>query len=119
MAKGDRVRIGDGSIWDESVVVSVYEPRWQPDGTLYLDHFGAAQVVRLGGVKGGTMGTIAGPSIKVHRGQLFGEQNVPVMGGADTVHVFPIQLDHYQRVGWVPAHHIRVVGGGVGLDMNS
>jgi hypothetical protein len=111
MAKGDRVRIGDGSTWDESVVVSVYEPRWQPDGSLYLDHFGAAQVVRLGGVKGGTFGTIAGPSIKVHRTQLFGEQNVPTMGGMDLVHVFPIQLDHYQRLGWLPTHHIRVVGG--------
>lgn len=117
MAQGDRVRIGDGSSWDDSVTVSVYEPRWQPDGELYLDHFGAAQLQRLGGVKGGSLGTIAGPSVRVHRTQLFGEQNVPVMGGMDLVHVFPVQLDYYQRIGWIPAHHIRVVGGGHGMDM--
>ena len=116
MAQGDRVLIGDGSTWDDSITVSVYEPRWQPDGSLYLDHFGAAQVVRLGGVKGGTHGTIAGASVRVHRTQLFGEQNVPTMGGMDLVHMFPIQLDHYMRIGWLPAHHIRVVGGGFGMD---
>lgn len=118
MANGDRVLIGDGSTWDNSITVSVYEPRWTSDGELYLDHFGAAQIVRLGGVKGGTHGVIAGPSIRVHRTQLFGENNVPMMGGTDLVHVFPIQLDYYQKIGWLPANHIRVVGGGQGMDMN-
>jgi len=113
MAQGDRVKIGNGVIWDDSVTVSVYQPRWQPDGSLTVDHFGAAQIVRLGGVKGGTTGIIAGGSIKVHRTQLFGEENVPTMGGLDFVHLFPIQLDHYMQVGWLPTNHIRVVGGDV------
>jgi hypothetical protein len=64
-------------------------------------------------VKGGTTGVIAGPSIKVHRTQLFGEPNTPTLGGLDLVHMFPIQLDHYMQVGWLPAHHIRVIGGGL------
>lgn len=111
MAQGDRVRVGDGSTWDNSVVVSVYSPRWEPNGDLALDHFGAAQIMRLGGVKGGTTGVIAGPSIRVHRTQLIGEANTPNMGGLDLVHLFPVQLDHYMQVGWLPTHHIRVIGG--------
>lgn len=113
MAQGDRVRIGDGSTWDDSIVVSVYAPNWNPHGELSLDHFGAAQITRLGGVKGGTTGVIAGPSIKVHRTQLIGEANVPNMGGLDLIHLFPVQLDHYMQIGWVPTHHIRVIGGDV------
>lgn len=119
MSVGDRVVIGNGAIWSDEVTVSVYEPRWQPDGNLYLDHFGAAQTIRLGGVKGGTLGTIAGPSIRVHRTQLYGEEHVPTMGGTDLIHLFPVQLDVYQKMGWVPSHHIRVVGGGHALDMNN
>lgn len=111
MAVGDRVVVGNGSIWDNSVTVSAYEPLWDPAGDLRLDHFGAATIQRLGGVKGGTTGTIAGPSIRVHRTQLFGEENVPTMGGLDLVHLFPVQLDQYMRLGWFPANHIRVVGG--------
>lgn len=111
MAQGDRVRIGDGSTWDDSVVVSVYSPRWEANGDLALDHFGAAQIARLGGVKGGTTGVIAGPSIRVHRTQLIGETNTPNIGGLDLVHLFPIQLDHYMQVGWLPTHHIRVISG--------
>lgn len=113
MAQGDRVRVGDGSTWDDSVIVSVYNPRSEANGDLVMDHFGAAMVMRLGGVKGGTTGVIAGPSIKVHRTQLIGEQNVPNMGGVDLVHLFPVQLDHYMQVGWLPTHHIRVIGGDV------
>lgn len=117
MAQGDRVVIGNGSIWDDSVVVSVYQPKLQSEGELFLDPQGSAYIVRLGGVKGGTLGTIAGASIRVHRSQLFGESVTASLGGSDLVHVFPIQLDYYQTMGWIPAHHIRVVAGGVGLNI--
>lgn len=112
MAQGDRVKIGDGSVWDDSIVVSVYQPRFDEKKQLIFDHYGAVQVQRLGGVKGGTTGTIHGGAIRVHRTQLFGEPHVPTIGGLDLVNMFPIQLDHYMQVGWIPAHHLRVIGGG-------
>jgi len=113
MAVGDRIVVGDGSTWDNTVIVSVYEPLLDSNGELRLDHFQAAMIRRLGGVKGGSTGNIAGPSILVHRTQLFGEENIPTLGGLDLVHLFPIQLDQYMRLGWLPANHIRVVGGEV------
>lgn len=118
MAVGDRVVVGDGQTWSNEITIPVYEPRWLPNGHLDLDHSGAAQIVRLGGAKGGFTGTIEGPSIRVHRNQLLGETSTATMGGVDLVHLFPVMFDVYQRVAWVPAHHMRIVAGGTGLNLS-
>jgi hypothetical protein len=112
MAIGDRIRIGNGSIWDDSVTVPVYSPRWEANGTLNIDHFGACATIRLGGVKGGTTGTINGPPIRVHRTQLLEDKTTAPIGGVDLIDLFPIQLDHYMQVGWIPVHHLRIISGG-------
>lgn len=113
MATGDRVKIGNGSIWDDTVTVAVYEPRWNVDGTLLVDHFNAAMITKVGGVKGGTLGIIKGQPIKVHRVQLFGEENVPNLGGVDLVNLFPIQFDYYFKEAYVYTNHFRIVQGGL------
>lgn len=115
MAVGDRVIIGDGTTWNSSVTVRCYEPIVDSAGNLDLDTYGAAKIIKLGGVKGGTTGVMLGQPVRIHRLQLVGEENIPNIGGIDFVNLFPVQFDYYQRVGWVPSHHIKIFEGGLPL----
>lgn len=117
MAIGDRVKVGDGSTWDDSVTVMVYQPNVRPDGYYVLESNGGVQLTRMGGVKGGTLGTVAGPTIQANRLQLVGEEKTPTMGGADLVHLLPVRFDYYEKVAYIPTRCLRVVGGGHGMDM--
>jgi hypothetical protein len=118
MAIGDRVKIGDGSTWDDSVTVAVYEPITRGDGYYVIESSGGVQLQRLGGVKGGTLGTVAGPSIQANRLSLLGEERTPTMGGNDLVHLLPIRFDYYQRVAFIPTKNLRIIGGGHGMNMS-
>lgn len=116
MAIGDRVVVGDGYTWTGEVTVVVYGPVMDAQGNIQNDYYGAATLQRLGGVKGGSTGTIAGQPLKVHRIQLVGEQNVPSIGGVELVNVFPVKFDYYQRTAFVPASHVRILGGDLAMD---
>jgi len=115
---GDRVKIVFGFNLDnqgEGQVLPVYEPIWNPDGSLSMNSDGSANVKRVGGVKSGCTGTVEGGSINVHRTQVLhlAKESSMVLGGTrDFVEVFPIWLDHYQQRGWFPADHVRIVAGG-------
>lgn len=114
--KGDRVKIVSSLMFEnKEEVLPVYEPVWNPDGSLQFGHDNACSLNRMGGVKNGSTGIIEGDPIKVHRSQLLHLQNTGAsLGGRnDYIEVFPVWLDHYQQRGWFPADHLRVVAGGV------
>lgn len=111
MGAGDRVVVGGNGYWTDQVTVMGYEPLWNGDGSLVADHWGAASMKRLGGVKGGSRGTVMGDGVKVHRQHLHGEVPSPTAGGVDLVLCVPVQLDYYQAIAWLPITNIKVVGG--------
>jgi hypothetical protein len=95
----------------------VYEPLTDAEGYYLKESSGGVQLKRMGGVKGGTLGTIAGATLQVNRLHLVGEEKVPTMGGADLVHIIPVRFDYYNQVAWIPTKNLRVIGGGHGMDM--
>ncbi len=117
MAIGDRVRIGDGQTWDDSVTVMVYDAPADQNGYYMKESNGGVRLNRLGGVRGGTLGTIAGQPIQASRLQLVGEERTPTMGGSDLVYLIPVKFDYYNQVAFIPTKNVRVIGGGHGLDM--
>jgi hypothetical protein len=116
---GDRVKILYGFNLDGQTntneILPVYEPVWNPDGSLSVNADGSANIRRLGGVKAGSTGVVEGEPIQVHRSQVLHlvQQTSVVLGGTrDFVSVYPIWLDHYQQRGWFPADHIKTISGG-------
>jgi hypothetical protein len=116
MAKGDRVRITNGTIYEdnENALVFVYDVRLDADGRPVIAHDGTVSVNSLGGVKNNSTGVICGFPEKVHRSQLksIGIEGVS-LNQNDYAQVIPIMLDTYQKMGWFPIEHIRIVSGGV------
>lgn len=113
MALNDRVRVGDGYTWDNSVTIPVYEVMYKPNGDLLLDSYGAVTLKRLGGVKGGTTGLIAGGAVKAHKNQIDFDTSTASMG-VDLVVLFPIRLDHYGKTVYIATNNMRVLGGSTG-----
>lgn len=116
MAKGDRVRITSGTIYEdnENALVFVYDVRLDPSGRPVLAHDGTVSLQSLGGVKNNSTGVICGFPEKVHRSQLktIGTEGVS-LNQNEFIQVIPVMLDVYQKMGWFPIDHIRVVSGGV------
>lgn len=115
---GDRVKIVAGFSLENQAgegVIPVYEPVWNPDGSLSANGDGSANIRRVGGVKQGSTGAVEGDPILVHRSQVLhlAQQTSMVLGGTkDFVHMVPVWLDHYQQRGWFPSDHITIVAGG-------
>lgn len=111
MALGDRVRIDHGTILYKTVGdnIVVYGPVLGPDNLPVLDKNHCAKLKVMGGVKSGTTGTIAGPSLRVFRSELAEakQDHGLVNVGNDFVDMFPVMLDHYQQVGWFPLDHVK------------
>jgi len=116
MAKGDRVRITSGTIYEdnENALVFVYDVRLDQEGRPVVAHDGTVSIHSLGGVKNNSTGVICGFPEKIHRSQLKTINSEGVsFNQNEFVQVIPVMLDVYQKMGWFPIDHIRVVSGGV------
>ena len=110
--RGDRVKIVNSShIHQEStdVLVYVYGVKTDDKGNPTYNFDGTVQVLSLGGVKSGTTGVVVGEPEKCHRTQLKEHDGIAAMGGKDYVTLLPVQLDYYQKLGYFPVDHIRIV----------
>lgn len=112
MAIGDRVRIDLNSVLFQTVGnnVIVYAPVLGPNGQPEFDKNNCVKLKRMGGVKPGSQGVIAGPPLRVHRSELLeasAQRSEQVVYGNDYVDIFPVMLDTYQQVGWFPIDHIK------------
>lgn len=114
--KGDRIVVGNSlELSDSNAIMAVYRPRSNENGEPLVAHDGSILLEQIGGVKVGTTGFIDGPAIRAHRTQLLHlrAEGATSLGGAnDFVNVFPIFLEQYQQIGWLPVDHIRIVSGG-------
>lgn len=114
MAIGDSVRIGHGSVIhgvsaDNVPVYDLEKDQW---GNIRCDINECAYPRAVGGVKGGTLGKIAGEPIKVQRSyiqQMAGA--VKSVGGADYVMLFPVHFEYYQKTAFVHQDHMHLVHG--------
>ena len=114
MATGDSVRVGQGSAVHGVAPdnVPVFELEKDGGGNVRWDINGCAFPRAVGGVKGGSVGTIAGDPVKVHRAyveQMAG--GVKSAGGLDSVMLFPVAFSHYQRTAFVHQDHMHLIHG--------
>lgn len=123
MAQGDQIIVGDGYKWEQEtgkdgrpVCVMAYSPIVDQNGQPKLMPDGTTIVENAGGVAIGSVGTIVGPQIDVHKSYLHNAQDYAAsLGGTDKVQLVPVMLDIYQRVGWFPIDNIRIYSGGTGV----
>lgn len=115
MANGDRVIVGKNISqgihgYDPKVTVPVYEIEHR-NGIAVLDDKGCASARMIGGAIGGSVGTVEGMAVPVHR-SMVREANVGQAvpsGGLDAVHLIPVRFDQYQKVAYVYSQNLRVV----------
>ncbi len=111
MAVGDRVRIDVGTVLFKTVgdFIVVYAPVLGPDQLPVMDKTGCVKLQRQGGVKSGSTGVIAGSALRCHRSELVESTSQEALTnlGNDFVDVFPVMLDHYQKIGWFPLDHVK------------
>lgn len=114
--KGDRIIVGNSMDLNENgSVLAVYKPRTSPTGEPAFAHDGSVLLEQVGGVKVGTTGFIDGPALMAHRTQLhhLRSNGTTSLGGTnDFINVFPVFLEQYQQIGWLPVDHIRIISGG-------
>ena len=106
-----QVRILAESAFDSKTqFVMAYEPVKDANGVVQVDHTGAIlNLHRLGGVKVGSMGRLAGPAARAPRALLAGYEKVPSIG-TDYVDMVPVYLEEYQKYAWFPSTNAKVVG---------
>jgi hypothetical protein len=110
MAVGDNVIIGAGSVRSNySGNVPVYDLKRQENGDIYFAPNGIAYADVKGGVTGGCTGKIHGNPVKVFTTTLAGEKTGSSFGALDTVLLYPVFLNKYQKVGWFPSDHMHIV----------
>ena len=108
---GDRVRIGRGQLQDQSVNVPIYDLKKNTDGSYLMDHNHYCFPVVLGGAKGGSYGTIEGTPAKVMKSSLVGSFGEGAsLSGNEPVYLYPIFVDQYKRIGWLPVDFFHIVG---------
>jgi hypothetical protein len=114
MAIGDSVRVGHGSVvhgvsTDNVPVFELEKDEW---GNIRCDLNGCAFPRPVGGVRGNSIGKVAGEPIKVQRSyveQMTGA--VKSIGGSDYVMLFPVHFDHYQKTAFVHQNHMHLTHG--------
>lgn len=114
MANGDRVIIGKNISqgihgYDPKITVPVYEIEHR-NGVAVLDDKGCGISKMIGGATGGSVGTIEGLAVPVHRSTLREATvgHAASSGGLDAVHLIPVRFDHYQKVAYVYSQNLRV-----------
>lgn len=123
MAINDRIVVGDGYKWEPEtgddgrpICVIVYSPLVDQNGQPQTTPDGCTIVKNAGGVAIGSVGTIAGSQIDVHKNYLHNAKDYETsLGGNDKVQLVPVMLDTYQQVGWFPIDNIRIYSGGTGV----
>jgi hypothetical protein len=112
--RGDRVKITLGTIIEGSAnaLVFVYGVDTDANGTPMRAFDGSVQIRSLGGVKNGSTGTIAGPSVRAHRTQLRDQETTAGLGNNDFVEMIPVALDYYQQTAYFPSDNVRIMAGG-------
>jgi hypothetical protein len=109
MAKGDVIKVHQ---FDEGKNVAVFEPILDPTrpGYYITDAKNNVLVRPVGGVKPGSLGKIDGDGIKVPAGAI-GIKNQLGLGN-DSIMIYPVFFDEYQKVAWLSADSFRIVEGG-------
>lgn len=113
MAIGDKVRIGFGSGVEVNYEgnVAVYDLKRNHHGAVEFDAVGNVTPILIGGVRSGTTGTIKDVSVKADKRFLKGLQESSTSLGTSDMQLVPISCDAYgDRVAWVAAEHIRIIG---------
>jgi len=115
MANGDRVIIGKNISqgihgYDPKITVPVYNIE-HLNGVAVLDDKGCGISRMIGGAAGGSVGTIEGMGVPVHRSTVREATigHAPSTGGLDTVQLIPVRFDHYQKIAYVYSENLRVV----------
>jgi hypothetical protein len=113
MAHGDTVRVGygNGVHGVADATVAVYDLERDEFGNIRYDQNGCAWPKQVGGVKGRSLGKVAGDPIRVHRSLVQQTDGVRSHGGTDYVMLFPVEFEYYQRVAFVLQDHVHVVHG--------
>lgn len=111
MAIGDKVRVSGTYMYSGNENIPIYTVEVGPDNKYVVDLEGCGMGLKvIGGVKPNSTGTIDGHPVKAYRKQLIGYEKVTSLG-VDTVMLFPVLFDHYQRVGWVPSDYLHMTDG--------
>lgn len=111
MAVGDTVRVGYGTIDTADVNVPVYNVSTDQAGNIIFDSLGGATPRVVGGVKGGSTGTIVGNPVKVSKAQLKGYSEGAAAMGMELVLLYPVEFTFYKQVAWVSQDHMHIVTG--------
>lgn len=86
----------------------VYKPRMDGE-TIFLDPKGIAYVTVAGGIAAGECGSISGDPIKVYKSTLVYANPSENVSGTETTTMFPVLLDTYKQVAWVPLEYVNMV----------
>jgi hypothetical protein len=107
-----KVLIGTGSVFGAAQqFVMAYRPELDVNENIYFDQNGnITKLVRLGGVKVGAEGRIAGTALKAPRSFLVEYEKNAGAFGLDLIEMIPVELTEYQQMAWFPSHVVRVVG---------
>jgi hypothetical protein len=107
-----KVSIGSTSIFGSTTThVMAYKPSVDEHGNLDVDNNGnIVKLIKLGGVKVGAMGRIAGRPVKVVKTQLVEYAKSPGSFALDVTELVPVELTEYKQLAWFPTEHTKVVG---------
>lgn len=108
-----KVSIGNTSIFGSTAThVMAYKPSMDENGNFDVDNNGnVVKLIKLGGVKVGAIGRIAGRPIKVVKTQLVEYAKSPGSFALDVTELIPVELTEYQQLAWFPAEHAKVISG--------
>jgi hypothetical protein len=88
--------------------IPVYDAKME-GGEVFVDQGGHGFLSIAGGIDAGETGHISGSPIKVYKSTLKMIDKSEIMGGNETTNAFPIHLDRYNRVVWVPSDFIHMI----------
>lgn len=111
MAINDKVKVGLGKLEvSKDASIAVYDLQTDHEGNVVFDINGAANPKMIGGVKGASDGFIVGNPVKVSKNLLTGLKEGVASMGMEYVLMLPVKFDYYQKVAWVPADFVKIVG---------
>lgn len=112
MAKHDLCVVGDGYFWSEkdNKKVMAYMPKLDQNGEWIITPEKTVLVESVGGIVVGSKGVIDGNIIKVSRSNVSSLAHTKGFGASDFVELVPVNLEKYQRVGYFPVEHVRILG---------
>lgn len=88
--------------------IPVYDARMEND-EIFIDQGGHGFLSVAGGIDAGETGEITGLPIKVYKSTLKMIDKSEIMAGSETTSAFPIHLDKYKRIVWVPADFVHMI----------